>query len=52
MAFLRDHAGENLTLPASLEHDMAAAIGQLAGTESFQAHSHRLDVLGLCAECR
>ena len=42
----------DITLPASLEHDIAAAIGQLAGTESFQAHSHRLDVLGLCAECR
>jgi len=42
----------DITLPASLEHDMAAAIGQLADAESFQAHSHRLDVLGLCAECR
>jgi len=42
----------DITLPANLEHDIAAAIGQLAGTESFQAHSHRLDVLGLCAECR
>jgi len=42
----------DITLPAGLEHDMAAAIGQLAGAEGFQAHSHRLDVLGLCAECR
>ena len=40
----------DITLPASLEHDIAAAIGQLADAESFQAHSHRLDVLGLCAE--
>ena len=42
----------DITLPASLEHDIAAATGQLADAESFQAHSHRLDVLGLCAECR
>lgn len=42
----------DITLPASLEHDIAAAISQLADTEGFQAHSHRLDVLGLCAECR
>lgn len=42
----------DITLPASLEHDIAAAIGRLADTESFQAHSHRLDVLGVCAECR
>ena len=42
----------DVTLPAVLEHDVASAIGQLAGAESFQAHSHRLDVLGLCADCR
>jgi Fe2+ or Zn2+ uptake regulation protein len=42
----------DITLPASLEHDINAAISQLAGAESFQAHSHRLDVLGLCVGCR
>ena len=30
----------------------AAAIATLADAEGFQAHSHRLDVLGLCAACR
>jgi Fe2+ or Zn2+ uptake regulation protein len=28
------------------------AVDQLAETEGFQPHSHRLDVLGLCASCR
>lgn len=42
----------DVTLPADLEHDVTAAIGQLAEAESFQAHSHRLDILGLCADCR
>jgi Fur family transcriptional regulator, ferric uptake regulator len=42
----------DVTLPASLEHDITTAIGQLAGAMNFQAHSHRLDVLGLCADCR
>ena len=42
----------DVTLPAGLEHNVATAIGQLADAESFQAHSHRLDVLGLCAGCR
>jgi len=41
----------DVTLPAGLEHDVATAIGQLAGAESFQARSHRLDILGLCAGC-
>ena len=41
----------DVTLPAGFEHDTAAAISQLADTEGFQAHSHRLDVLGLCAGC-
>ncbi len=42
----------DVTLPAGLEHDITTAIGQLAGAESFHAHSHRLDVLGLCADCQ
>lgn len=42
----------DVTLPADLEYDVARAIGQLADAESFQAHSHRLDILGLCAGCR
>ena len=42
----------DVTLPAGFEQQVAAAIGQLADAESFQAHGHRLDVLGLCAACR
>jgi Fe2+ or Zn2+ uptake regulation protein len=42
----------DVTLPAGFEQDVAEAIGQLADAESFQARSHRLDVLGTCAACR
>src|SRR5580692_991625 len=42
----------DVTLPAGFEQQAAEAIGQLAEAEGFQAHSHRLDVLGLCAACR
>jgi len=42
----------DMTLPAGLEQDLARAIGQLADAEEFQAHSHRLDVMGVCADCR
>jgi hypothetical protein len=39
-------------LPAGFEQQVTGAIGRLADAEGFQAHSHRLDVLGLCATCR
>jgi Fur family ferric uptake transcriptional regulator len=42
----------DVTLPASFEQQAAEAIGQLAEAEGFQAHSHQLDVIGLCAACR
>jgi Fe2+ or Zn2+ uptake regulation protein len=42
----------DITLPAGLENDVGRAIGQLAGAENFQPHSHRLDILGLCANCK
>ncbi len=42
----------DVTLPASFEQQAAEAISRLADAEGFQAHSHRLDVLGLCAGCR
>ena len=41
-----------MTLPADFEQQVGTAIGKLAHTAGFQAHSHRLDVLGLCADCR
>jgi Fur family transcriptional regulator, ferric uptake regulator len=42
----------DVTLPAEVEEGVTTAIVQLARAESFQAHSHRLDILGLCAACR
>jgi Fur family transcriptional regulator, ferric uptake regulator len=42
----------DVTLPAGFEQQASEAISALAAAEGFQAHSHRLDVLGLCAACR
>jgi len=42
----------DVTLPASFEQQASEAISKLADAEGFQAHSHQLDVLGLCAACR
>jgi Fe2+ or Zn2+ uptake regulation protein len=42
----------DVTLPASFEQQANDAISKLADAEGFQAHSHQLDVLGLCADCR
>jgi Fur family transcriptional regulator, ferric uptake regulator len=42
----------DVTLPDGFEQDVARAIAHLAETKGFQAHSHLLDVLGVCADCR
>jgi Fe2+ or Zn2+ uptake regulation protein len=42
----------DVTLPTGLEQQVTSAITTLAGAEGFQAHSHRLDMLGLCAACQ
>lgn len=42
----------DVTLPAGLEQQVTSAITKLADAEGFQAHSHSLDVLGLCAACQ
>jgi Fe2+ or Zn2+ uptake regulation protein len=42
----------DVTLPAGLEQQVTAAVSKLADGEGFQVHSHRIDVLGLCAACR
>ena len=42
----------DVTLPSGFEQAVATAIGQLADAERFEPHSHRLDVLGVCADCR
>jgi Fur family transcriptional regulator, ferric uptake regulator len=42
----------DVTLPDGFEQQLTDAISRLAEAEGFQAHAHRLDVLGLCAACR
>jgi Fur family transcriptional regulator, ferric uptake regulator len=42
----------DVTLSPRLEHDIAEAIGQLAGTAGFQPRNHRLDIMGTCADCQ
>lgn len=42
----------DVTPPASFENQVAGAVSRIAATEGFQAHSHRLDILGLCAACQ
>jgi Fur family transcriptional regulator, ferric uptake regulator len=42
----------DVTLPPGPERDVASAIGRIADSEGFQVHGHRLDVLGVCADCR
>jgi Fur family ferric uptake transcriptional regulator len=48
------HCGKviDVTPTAAFERNVAATVDRLAGAEGFQAHSHRLDVLGLCADCQ
>jgi len=41
----------DVTLPADFEQQLGTAIAKLARAAGFQPHSHRLDVLGLCAAC-
>jgi len=41
----------DVTPPAGFEHLVAGAVSDIADAAGFQAHSHRLDVLGLCAAC-
>lgn len=42
----------DVILPDGFEQQAAHAIARLADEAGFLAHSHRLDVLGLCAACR
>jgi len=41
----------DVTPPEGFEHQVAAAVSDIAADAGFQAQSHRLDVLGLCADC-
>jgi hypothetical protein len=40
-----------VTLPTGAEQQVTSVISQLADAAGFEAHSHRLDVLGLCNDC-
>jgi Fur family transcriptional regulator, ferric uptake regulator len=42
----------DVTPTAEFEGDVARTIDQLAASQGFVPHSHRLDVLGVCAGCR
>jgi len=42
----------DVTPPASFENQVADAVSRIAAAEGFQAHSHRLDIIGLCAACQ
>jgi Fe2+ or Zn2+ uptake regulation protein len=42
----------DVILPDGFEQQAARAIARLADEAGFLAHSHRLDVLGLCVSCR
>jgi Fur family transcriptional regulator, ferric uptake regulator len=42
----------DVTLPAGFEQQVAGAVSDLAAAEGFQPQSHRLDILGLCANCQ
>jgi Fe2+ or Zn2+ uptake regulation protein len=48
------HCGKviDVTPTAGFERTIAKTVDELAAAEGFQPHSHRLDVLGVCAICR
>ena len=52
--FLCTNCGKvsDLTPSASFEKTIAKQLDQLADAQGFRPHSHRVDVLGLCATCR
>jgi Fur family transcriptional regulator, ferric uptake regulator len=41
----------DITPTSAFEQTIAAQLDELADAQGFQAHSHRLDVLGLCSNC-
>jgi Fe2+ or Zn2+ uptake regulation protein len=42
----------DVTPPDGFEQQVTGAISALASAQGFEVHSHRLDVLGICAACR
>lgn len=48
------HCGKviDVTPTATFERNVTKTVDQLAAEQGFQPHSHRLDILGYCADCR
>jgi Fe2+ or Zn2+ uptake regulation protein len=48
------HCGKviDVTPTPGFERNVTKAVDELAEAEGFQPHSHRLDILGLCADCQ
>jgi Fe2+ or Zn2+ uptake regulation protein len=42
----------DVTPSVSFERSVTKSLSDLADAEGFQTHSHRLDVLGVCASCQ
>jgi Fur family transcriptional regulator, ferric uptake regulator len=42
----------DVTPPPGFEQQVDGAVSDITRAEGFQVHSHRLDVLGLCATCQ
>ncbi|MGO9560350.1 MAG: Fur family transcriptional regulator [Acidimicrobiales bacterium] len=42
----------DVTPSAAFEENVSETVDELARREGFEPHGHRLDVLGLCADCR
>ena len=42
----------DVTPSADFERQVSRTVDELSAAEGFEPHSHRLDVLGLCAGCR
>lgn len=42
----------DITPSATFERTLARNLDDLAASEGFQVHSHRVDVVGLCAACQ
>ena len=38
-------------VPPTVEHDLEAALAQVAQREGFQVRTHRLDLVGTCPRC-
>jgi Fe2+ or Zn2+ uptake regulation protein len=43
---------EDFTAPAALERTLGRAVADIEAAHDFSADRHRLDLIGLCADCR